>query len=152
MTDGEKLRLSQLTSETRELVEKLLAAMGARGYAVYVGSTRRTQVEQDAAIARGTTSAKQKQSWHFLGRAADLRKRLPDGKPDETTKDEAFFMALYEEATALGLRSLAYHVVGGQLVKLLITTEHGRVWDCGHVEFRRPWTTLAEAISAELKK
>lgn len=152
MTDGERLKLSRLTPETRALVERLIAAMGARGHAVYVGQTLRTQAEQDAAIARGTTSKKQTQSWHFLGRAADLRKRFPDGSVDETTRDEAFFMALYEEATALGLRSLAYHTVGGRLEKLLINTEHGRVWDCGHVEWRSPFTTLAEAMSAEYNK
>jgi hypothetical protein len=146
MTAGEQARLATLIPEARERVEKLLAAMEARGMPVYVGQTRRTAAQQHDAQARGTTSVKQSVSWHELDRAADLRKRLPDGTPDQTTRDEAFFLALYEEAKALGLRSLAYQLVDGGLRKLLI---NGHVWDAGHVEWRQPFATLAEAIVAE---
>jgi hypothetical protein len=58
--------------------------------------------------------------------------------------NEDFFLALYEEAHKIpGLRSLAYHPDGS---KLLL---NGRTWDAGHVEFRNPYGTLAEAVDAE---
>lgn len=149
MTPGETARLSLLIPECGTRVQQVIAAMGARGLAVYVGQTMRTQAEQDATVARGTSSVHQARSWHQLGRAADLRKRNTDGSVDETTHDESFFRALYEEAIAVGLRSLAYHVVNGQIVKLLIHTTHGDVWDAGHVEYREPYATLDEAFAAE---
>jgi hypothetical protein len=127
----------------------VIAAMGARGFSVYVGQTMRSQAEQTAAQARGTTSANQSRSWHQLGRAADLRKRNLDGSVDESTHDEAFFRALFEEAQAAGLRSLAFREDGS---RLLIHTSHGDVWDAGHVEFREPFGTLAEAFAAERTK
>lgn len=149
MTPGEIFRLTQLIPEARERVQRLLDAMEARGLPVYVGQTLRTQVQQADAQARGTTSANQVHSWHQLGRAADLRKRLPDDTGDPTTHDESFFRALYDEATALGLRSLAYHPDGS---KVILHTTHGPEWDPGHVEFHGEWATLAEAFAAEGQK
>jgi hypothetical protein len=146
MTSGEIFRLTQLTSETRERVHQVIDAMATRGLDVYVGQTLRTQAQQHDAQARGTTSATQSRSWHQLGRAADLRKRNDDGTVDESTHDEAFFRALFEEAEKAGLRSLAFREDGS---KLLIHTTHGEVWDAGHVEYREPFATLAEAFSAE---
>lgn len=149
MTAGEAARLAQLIPECRDRVQRVVAAMGARGLAVYVAQTLRTHAEQAAAQARGTTSEHQDRSWHELGRAADLRKRFADGSVDQTTHDEAFFRALWEEARAVGLRSLAFHDDGS---KLLIHTTHGDVWDAGHVEYREPFATLAEAFAAEGEK
>ncbi len=149
MTSGETFRLTQLTPETRERVQQLIDAMVALGHDVYVGQTLRTQSEQTAAQARGTTSANQSRSWHQLGRAADLRKRNPDGSVDESTHDEPFFRALFDEAQKVGLRSLAFREDGS---KLLIHTTHGDVWDAGHVEYRGNFATLAEAFAAEGQK
>ncbi len=146
MTSGEIFRLTQLIPEARERVQQLLDAMAALGHDVYVGQTLRTQAEQSAAQARGTTSVNQDRSWHQLGRAADLRKRLPDGSVDESTHDEEFFRALFDEAQKVGLRSLAFREDGS---RLLIHTTHGEVWDAGHVEYRDPFDTLAEAFAAE---
>lgn len=146
MTAAETGRLALLIPECGRRVQQVIAAMGARGFAVYVGQTMRSQAEQAAAQARGTTSASQSRSWHQLGRAADLRKRNLDGSVDESTHDETFFKALFEEATAAGLRSLAYREDGS---RLLIHTTHGDVWDAGHVEYRDPFGTLAEAFTAE---
>jgi hypothetical protein len=146
MTSAEARRLAQLTPETRSRVEQVIAAMGVRGFAVFVGDTLRTPAEQQAAIERGTTSAHQTRSWHFLGRAADLRKRNLDGSVDETTRDEAFFHALWQEARAVGLRSLAYRDDG--VTKILI---NGKTWDAGHVEYREPFATIDEAFAAEWK-
>ena len=149
MTSGEVFRLTQLIPEARERVQQLLDAMAARGFDVYVGQTLRTQAQQAEAQARGTTSVHQDRSWHQLGRAADLRKRLPDGTVDESTHDEAFFRALFDEASKVGLRSLAFREDGS---RLLIHTTHGDVWDAGHVEYRAPFDTLADAFAAEGQK
>lgn len=149
MTDGETFRLTQLTPETRERVQQTIDGMAAIGHDVYVGQTLRTQTEQTAAQARGTTSANQSRSWHQLGRAADLRKRNADGSVDESTHDEAFFRDLFDVATSVGLRSLAFREDGS---RLLIHTTHGDVWDAGHIEFREPFGTLAEAFAAEGQK
>jgi len=146
MTDGELSRLAQLIPECRERVQQTITAMAMRGLDVYVGQTMRTQTEQAEAQARGTTSVNQSRSWHQLGRAADLRKRNPDGTVDESTHDMAFFEALFEEATKVGLRSLAFRKDGS---RLLIHTTHGDVWDAGHVEWRGNYATLAEAFAAE---
>src|SRR5882757_3873797 len=116
MTNGEIYRLTQLTAETRERVHQLIDAMATLGHDVYVGQTLRTQTQQAEAQARGTTSATQSRSWHQLGRAADLRKRNADGTVDESTHDEAFFRALFDEATRVGLRSLAFREDGSRLL------------------------------------
>src|SRR6185312_14796533 len=108
VTDGETFRLTQLTPETRERVQQTIDGMAAIGHDVYVGQTLRTQTEQTAAQARGTTSANQSRSWHQLGRAADLRKRNADGSVDESTHDDAFFRDLFDVATSVGLRTLAF--------------------------------------------
>ena len=149
MTPGEIFRLTQLIPEARERVQQTIEAMQARGLDVYVGQTLRTQAQQNEAQARGTTSTHQDRSWHQLGRAADLRKRNPDGSVDESTHDEPFFRALFEEAQKVGLRSLAFREDGS---RLLIHTSHGDVWDAGHVEYREPYGTLAEAFAAEGQK
>lgn len=149
MTPGEVFRLARLTAETRERVLLLIEAMARRGLDVYVGQTLRTQAQQAEAQTRGTTSVHQDRSWHQLGRAADLRKRNADGSADESTHDEEFFRALFDEAQKVGLRSLAFRDDGS---KLLIHTSHGEVWDAGHVEYRAPFDTLAEAFAAEGQK
>lgn len=146
MTAGETGRLALLIPECGKRVQQVIAAMATRGFDVYVGQTMRTQAQQAEAQARGTTSANQSRSWHQLGRAADLRKRNSDGSVDESTHDEAFFRALFEEAQKVGLRSLAFREDGS---RLLIHTSHGDVWDAGHVEYREPHMTIAEAFFAE---
>jgi hypothetical protein len=146
MNKDEFFRLSQLIPEARTRVQQVIDAMAALGHDVYVGQTLRSQAQQAEAQKRGTTSASQSRSWHQLGRAADLRKRNPDGTVDESTHDTAFFQALFTEATKVGLRSLAYREDGS---RLLIHTSHGDTWDAGHVEFRDPFGTLAEAFYAE---
>lgn len=158
LSPPEILRRDALEPGTRARAEQIVAGMNARGYDVYYGETARSVQQQNAAIEAGTTSATQKLTWHFLLRAVDFRKRLPDGKPDQTTRDEAFFLALAEEAIKTGCRSLAYRVDGngnilrdsnGTPVKLLLKTTRGDVWDAGHVEYHGPFATLAQAVAAE---
>lgn len=121
--------------------------MKARGYDPYVGQVLRSVLQQQNAIAAGTTSKHQTLSWHFLGRAVDFRRRKPDGTEDPTTGGpDDFWRALFEEATKLGLRSLAYHADG---TKFLL---NGSLWDAGHVEHRGTFETLAEAVAEERPK
>lgn len=158
LTVGELHRLDALESETRRMAYVVIAGMNARGLDPYVGQTGRSVQEQQAAIAAGTTSAHQTLTWHFLLRAVDFRKRLPNGEPDETTHDEAFFLALCEEAIKAGMRSLAFRVdsagnvlrdANGKPVKIILKTSRGEAWDAGHVENRGGFATLAEAVAAE---
>lgn len=144
LTFGELQRLDALEPDTKRKMSAVISAMEARGFTVYVGQTLRTVAEQQAAQAAGTTSKGQNLSWHFLGRAVDFRRRLPDGTEDQTTGGpDDFWRALYEEAGNAGCRSLAYHPDG---TKLLL---NGTVWDAGHVENRGGYATLAEAVQAE---
>lgn len=144
MTSSELARLDELRPEARPYFEALLRAMQARGYDPFIGCVLRTPKQQRQAIVDGTTSAHQFLSWHFLGRAVDFRRRLPDGTEDQTTNGPGdFWRALYEEATALELRSLAYHPDGS---KVLL---NGVTWDAGHVECWSGHSSLAEAVRAE---
>lgn len=149
MTDVEKFRLSLLTPATRARAEDVIQRMMARGFREpYVGQTLRTLDEQREAILRGTTGRKQNLSWHLIRRAIDFRDRLPNGEPDPTTRNEAFFLALWKEATTCGLRCLGYtRDAAGYPVKYYING--GKLWDAGHCEYREPYATLFEAIRAE---
>jgi hypothetical protein len=141
---SELARLDELCPTSRPKFDALIAAMLARGYVCRIGQVRRSKAQQAAAIAAGTTSKNQKLSWHFLGRAVDFRRELPDGSMDQTTSGpDDFWRALYAEATKLGLRSLAYHPDGS---KLLL---NGKIFDGGHVEDRGDYATLALAVAAE---
>lgn len=150
MTPGEQARLDLLEPKTRALVDQLIAKLAAQDFPVFVGSTRRTKEQEEQARLSGHSSANQTRSWHELGRAVDLRPRTAGGGPNyDTVHTETFYRALYAEATALGMRSLAYRADGS---KLLLVTTHGTVWDSGHCEYRVPYKTLVEAIAAELPK
>lgn len=148
LTPGELARMQRLTAETRERVWRVIDDMAGRGFDVYVGSTARTAEEVAKAVAAGRASQGMSHDWHMLGRAADLRQRKATGGPnfDQGPASEPFWRALYEAATAHGLRSLAYRPDGS---KLLIHGAKGPIWDSGHVEWRQPYATLAEAIATE---
>ena len=144
LSPAELARLDTLIPVARTAHDALIAAMTARGLEPFVGQCGRTPAQQQTAIAAGTTSAHQHISWHELGRAVDYRARLSDGSEDETTRNETFFRALFEEAGKIdGLRSLAYNADGS---KILL---NGVTWDAGHVELRTPYATLLAAVRAE---
>lgn len=130
-------------------MEGIVQRLRDRGFREpYIGSTYRSPSEQREAVERGTTNRKQYLSWHLIRRAVDIRDRLPSGLGDQSTRNELFFLALWEEATMAGCRSLAYvkdH--GGHPVKLYIN--NGKVWDAGHVEYREPHRSLLDAVQAE---
>lgn len=157
MTFAELERLGKLTPPFQVRVRAIVSKMVERGYPEpYIGSTARTLAEQLEALNRGTTGRKQKWSWHFTfkkgqkcsdegARAVDIRYRMAGDKPDPTTMKENFFLALYEEATWAGCRSLAYEKdKNGKLRKKYING--GRLWDAGHIEWREPYATLVEAV------
>ena len=149
LTPGELARMQRLIPEARERVWRVIEGMAARGFDVYVGSTSRTAEEVARAAAAGRASIGMKYDWHMLGRAADLRRRKPDGGVnfDQGPASEPFWRALWEEAGKHELRSLAYRDDGS---KLIIHAAKGDIWDSGHVEYRVPYATLAEAVAAEL--
>lgn len=147
LTSTEQERLARLEPATQALVRQLILTLSARGFYAFIGSTKRTQAQEEAARASGHSSEHQTRSWHELGRAADLPLRGRDGGPNYDTSNEAYYRALYAEATLLGLRSLAYRLDGS---RLLLHTVKGLAWDPSHVEYRDPYSTLDEAIAAEL--
>lgn len=158
MTDAEKYRLSQLCPPLRARAEGIIQRMIQRGFREpFVGSTLRSPAQQADAVERGTTGRKQILTWHYKftlngggvgARALDFRDRLPNGKQDPTTRNELFFLALWEEATMAGLRCLGYvRDKGGHPQKFFING--GKVWDPGHCEWREPYKSLVEAVTAE---
>lgn len=145
MTSAELARLDELSPAARPWFESLIRAMQSRGYDPFIGQVYRTPKQQHEAIVQGATSAHQIVSWHEIRRAVDFRRRLPDGTEDLTTDGpDDFWQALSAEANQLpGMRSLAYHDDGS---KILL---NGVTWDAGHVEYRAPFDTLAQAVAAE---
>lgn len=149
ITEAEAFRLSLLRPDARARAEAVMRRMMQRGHECpYVGSTRRTQREQEDAVRRGTSSASQTLSWHLLDRAVDFRKRLPGNKPDPTTNDFRFFLDLWECAEDEGMRCLGFERdQAGKPVKLYIN--NGKLWDPGHCEWRQPYVSLVQATAAE---
>ena len=149
MTPGELDRLAQLHPEMYWRAERLIQNMAKRGHDVFVGATKRSADEAEAARLAGRSSAHQTRSWHELGRAVDCRPRKATGGPNYDTgpASEPFWLALQEEAEALGMRCLAYREDGS---KLLLNTVNGKRWDPGHCEYRAPYANLEAALVAEL--
>jgi hypothetical protein len=148
MTPAELDRLDQLMPDCRWRVERLIDRLRAQGLDCFVGATKRSPAEVEAARLAGRSSAKQTRSWHELGRAVDMRPLRKTGGPNYDTgpASEPFWRALQAEAEILGMRCLAYRPDGS---KLLLETVNGKRWDPGHVEYRAPYATLREALAAE---
>jgi hypothetical protein len=136
MTSAEMKKLEQLRPGSRPIFEALIRAMLRRGYDVCIGTVWRPLDVQAAALASGHST--NKVGWHNFvrvdehgkkvpaSRAIDFRRRLPSGAMDTTTSGpEDFWRALYEEATALGLRSLAYRAGAPRWTKLLLNGRRG---------------------------
>jgi len=145
LTSTEEDRLARLEPGTQQMVRQLIAEALAAGIRLHIGQTLRTPAEEKAVIAGGKSAVKT-HSWHELGRAVDL---YPDyaGRPDYDAVDLESYRRFHSIATTLGFRSLAFNDDG---TKHLITNAQGKkIWDGGHVEWRSPYGSIAEAVAAE---
>ncbi len=147
MTPAELDRLELLHPEARWRIERLMEAMKAKGFDVFVGATARSLAEVEASRLAGRSSAGQTRSWHELGRAADLRPRKKDGSPNYDTGAASFpfWRTLQDEAEKVGMRCLAFLPNGD---RRLLKTVKGPRWDPGHVEYRAPYASLTQALKA----
>lgn len=147
LTTTDEQRLSKLEPETQGLVRQLISNLNDRGITVVVGQTLRSTADEKAAIAAGKSSATLKHSWHEIARAVDMYPINPDtGKPDFAGKRDDLYQAMHNEASALGLRGIAYNDDGS---RHYLTTTKGKVWDGGHLEYHGPYATIADAVEAE---
>lgn len=146
LTSSEETRLSQLEPETQAAARQLIANVAAKGVRLHVGQTLRTTAQEKAVIDAGKSAVKS-HSWHEIGRAVDMYPDDGFGSPDYNPTDLAFYHMMTDEAAALGFRSLAFNDDGS---KMLITNSKGKkIWDGGHLEYRAPYGTIAEAVAAE---
>ena len=147
LTTSEQTRLNNLEPETRGKVSDLITSLQGDGLTVYVGQTLRTPAQEKAAIDSGHSAVKT-HSWHELGRAADLYPVNPDtGKADLNGTRLDLFWQMQQRAMELGFRQIAFNDDGS---KRYITNSAGKkIWDGGHVEYRGPYATIAEAVAAE---
>lgn len=148
LTSTDEQRLSQLEPVTQEQVRGLIAELANQGIQVKVGQTLRTSAQEKAAIESGHTSANLKVSWHQLGRAVDLYPIDPDtGKWDRDGNRVDLFLSLARTAESLGFRQLGFNADDS---KRLLTSANGKkIWDGGHVEWREPYGSIAEAVASE---
>lgn len=147
LTSSDEARLAKLEPSTQEQVRGLIADLAAQGLSVKVGQTLRTPAEEKADVAAGKSSATLVHSWHEIGRAVDLYPIDPaTGAPDLNGSNVDLFHTMVDAATARGFRSLAFNSDGS---RRYINTTRGPVWDGGHLEWRAPYGSIAEAIAAE---
>lgn len=140
---SEQARAQQLLPQVQRALQQLQDALRAEGIDTYIGSTKRTEAQQAAVLAKGTSSTKN--SWHLLRRAVDLYPRDPKTKqPDLNGKNVALFKRMHDLAVKFGWRGLAFNPDGS---KRYITTSKGKVWDGGHLEFPEGMT-FAQAAKA----
>ncbi len=143
LTSTEAYRLSRLEPQTRAMVQQLIAdSWNEDGIRLTVGQTDRTPAQEKALVAGGKTAASLKVSWHELGRAVDL---YPDNRDDPGSLGA--YQTFHARAVAMGFRSIAFNADGS---KHLIKNSAGKmIWDGGHIEWREPYDTIAQAVQAE---
>ena len=146
LTSSEATRLSQLEPVTQDKVRELLSRLRDQGVIVWVGQTLRTSAQEAANIAAGKTSAGLVHSWHELGRAVDLYPTV-GGAPDYAATNLEAFRAMHAEAESMGFRSLAFNSDGSK--RLLTNSKGKKIWDGGHIEWRAPYESMAQAWAAE---
>jgi hypothetical protein len=143
-----------LASETNmwkiaELEQQLLDWLEARGWKPKITSTTRTEEQQAAAVAAGTSATSI--SWHFSGRALDVTLTNPiTGKrldTPTTAEIEAYYRPMHQKWAELGGQGLAFGPYPDGPVRRIKTTK-GTVWDGGHLEFHGPYATAALAYAA----
>lgn len=147
LTTSEETRLSQLESVTQAKVRELLSRMRDQGVVIWVGQTLRTSAQEAANIEAGKTAGGLIHSWHELARAVDLYPTLPSGSPDYNATNLDNYRAMHEQAVNLGFRSLAFNSDGSK--RLLTNSKGKKIWDGGHIEWRAPYDSIAQAWEAE---
>jgi len=147
LTSSDETRLAQLQPDAEAAFRGLIAQLAADGLSVKVGQTLRTPAQEKAAIDSGHSAVKT-HSWHEIGRAADLYPIDPDtGSADLDGVRLDLFAQMHTTAVGLGFRSIAFNADGS---KHLITNSAGKlIWDGGHLEWRAPYGSIAEAVAAE---
>lgn len=147
LTTTDESRLAQLQPDVEAAVRAVIADAVSAGFAVKVGQTLRTSAQEKIQIDAGRTSATQTHSWHQIGRAVDLY------VIDPTTGDVCYkgqrpdlALQLARFAEARGFRQLGFNADGSPRY---INGKKGPIWDVGHIEYRAPYGTLAQAIAAE---
>jgi len=148
LTTTEQTRVSQLQPEVQSEFQALLSDWAASGITVTVGQTLRTSAQEKALIEKGATAASLKISWHQLGRAVDVYPVDPaTGAADRDGRNTDLFRRMHAIAASRGWRGIAFNADG---TKKLIANSKGKlVWDGGHLEWRSPYGTIAEAVAAE---
>jgi hypothetical protein len=142
---SEAARIAALRLDTKTRILELRRKLLERGIAVHIGSTARSVSEQASILASGRTTTPG--SWHLVGRAADVYPIDPKtGKPDYAGRRVDLYRIMVEEAEKLGLRSLAFNPDGS---KRTLVGKKGPFWDGGHLEYRGPFATVAQAAKAE---
>lgn len=147
LTTTDESRLSSMQPDAQAAARQLIAALAADGIRVKVGQTFRTPAQEKAVIDAGRSAVKT-HSWHELGRAMDLYPFNPDtGKPDLDGERVDVFARMHQIAGEMGWRGIAFNSDGS---KRLITNAKGqKIWDGGHLEWRSPYGSIAEAVAAE---
>lgn len=147
LTSTDDQRIQQMQPDAAAAVYALVQNLSDQGISVHVGQTLRTAAAEKKAIADGK-SAETTYSWHEIGRAVDMYPIDPNtGKPDMDGVRDDLFQKMVAAALPLGFRSLAYEADG--VTRHYIQTSKGPVWDGGHLEYRSPYSSLAQAIAAE---
>lgn len=147
LTSTDEQRLAKLQPDVEARARELIGQLAAQGLQVKVGQTLRTPAQEKAVIDAGKSAVKT-HSWHELGRAMDLYPIDPDtGSADLDGVRVDLFRQMHETAAALGWRGIAFNSDGS---KRLITNSAGKkIWDGGHLEWRAPYGSIAEAVDAE---
>lgn len=137
---AESKRLALLQPQVAAAVVRLQRSLEESGIKTYVGSTLRTDLEQQSAHDAGASATLD--SWHEVGRAVDLYVYGPDGKVDRAGEHINLYRAMHDKAKRFGFRGIAFNADGSPRY---INTAKGKVWDGGHLEYREGMTFAAAA-------
>jgi len=146
LTTSDETRLSQMQVDAQAATRALIDDLAGQGIPVHIGQTLRTSAQEKSAIDSGH-SAVTTVSWHQLGRAVDLYPLYADGTTDYSGDNLPAIAAIAGTAERYGFRQLAFNADGSK--KIIHNAAGKAIWDSGHIEFRAPYSTIAEAVSAE---
>jgi hypothetical protein len=146
LTTSEETRLSNMQADAQAAARSLIQDLANQGITAWVGQTLRSPAQEKAAVDSGH-SAVTTVSWHQLGRAVDLYPTYDDGSADTSGNNMDAIRAIATTAENWGFRQLAFNADGSK--RIIHTATGAPIWDSGHVEFRSPYSTIAEAVAAE---